>query len=101
MWTSPPVAIPLRDLKLKRLYLPPAKRPDKRAEAIYLAAWYQIEQQGGEKVPNVAPMSADFSDVGALPLLEDLAIPAYLERRDEVQATQDLRSQTQTRSEIL
>ena len=38
--------IPLKDLKQKRLYLPPAKRPDKRAEAIYLAAWYQIEQQG-------------------------------------------------------
>src|SRR6516165_5269412 len=45
MWTSPPVTIPLRGLKLKRLYQPPAKRPDKRAEAAYLAAWYQIEQQ--------------------------------------------------------
>jgi hypothetical protein len=41
---SPPVAIPLKGLKLKRLYLPPAKRPDKRAEAAYLAAWYQIER---------------------------------------------------------
>ena len=41
----PPIAIPFKDLKLKRLYLPPAKRPDKRAEAAYLAAWYQIEQQ--------------------------------------------------------
>src|SRR5215469_15457737 len=41
-----PVAIPLKGLKLKRLYLAPAKRPDKRAEAAYLAAWYQIEQQG-------------------------------------------------------
>ena len=38
--------IPLKGLKQKRLYLPPAKRPNKRAEATYLAAWYQIEQQG-------------------------------------------------------
>jgi hypothetical protein len=28
------------------LFQRPAKRPDKRAEATYLAAWYQIEQQG-------------------------------------------------------
>jgi hypothetical protein len=46
MWSAPPMAIPLKGLKLKRLYLPPAKRPDKRSEAVYLAAWYQIEQQG-------------------------------------------------------
>jgi hypothetical protein len=45
MWSAPPIAIPFRGLRLKRLYLPPAKRPDKRAEAAYLAAWYQIEQQ--------------------------------------------------------
>jgi hypothetical protein len=44
MWSAPPMAIPLKGLKLKRLYLPPAKRPDKRAEAAYFAAWYQIEQ---------------------------------------------------------
>ena len=45
MWSAPPIAIPFKYLKLKRLYQPPAKRPDKRAEAAYLAAWYQIEQQ--------------------------------------------------------
>jgi hypothetical protein len=98
MWASPPVAIPLRGLGLQRLLRRPAKRPDKQAEATYLAAWYQIEQQGGEKVPNVVPMSADFSNVRALPRLDD---PAFLDRRDEVQVTQDLQSQTQTRSEIL
>jgi len=46
MWSAPPIAIPFRGLGLMRLYQPPAKRPDKRAEAAYLAAWYQIEQQG-------------------------------------------------------
>ena len=46
MWSAPPIAMPFKNLKLKRLYLAPAKRPDKRAEAAYLAAWYQIEQQG-------------------------------------------------------
>jgi hypothetical protein len=46
MWSAPPIAMPIKNLKLKRLYQPPAKRPDKRAEAAYLAAWYQIEQQG-------------------------------------------------------
>jgi hypothetical protein len=46
MWSSPPIAIPFRGLRLRRLYQPPAKRPDKRAEAAYLAAWYQIEQEG-------------------------------------------------------
>jgi hypothetical protein len=46
MWTSPPVTIPLRGLRLQRLFPRPAKRPDKRAEATYLAAWYQTEQQG-------------------------------------------------------
>jgi hypothetical protein len=45
MWSAPPIAMPFKNLKLKRLYLAPAKRPDKRAEAAYLAAWYQIEQQ--------------------------------------------------------
>ena len=45
MWSAPPIPVPFRGLRLKRLYLPPAKRPDKRAEAAYLAAWYQIEQQ--------------------------------------------------------
>ena len=44
MWSAPPIAIPFRGLGLMRLYQPPAKRPDKRAEAAYLAAWYQIEQ---------------------------------------------------------
>jgi hypothetical protein len=44
-WSAPPIAMPFRNLKLKRLYQPPAKRPDKRAEAAYLAAWYQIEEQ--------------------------------------------------------
>jgi hypothetical protein len=65
MWSAPPIAIPFKDLKLKRLFQRPAKRPDKRAEATYLAAWYQIEQQGGEKVPDVVPMPADFSNVRA------------------------------------
>ena len=77
MWSAPPIAIPFKGLRLKRLYLPAAKRPDKRAEATYLAAWYQIEQQSFrrprnrkrlDKVPNVVPMSADFSNVGTLPL---------------------------------
>ena len=45
MWCGPPMPIPIIGLKLKRLCLPPAKRPDKRSEAAYLAAWYQIEQQ--------------------------------------------------------
>jgi hypothetical protein len=46
MWSAPPIAMPFKNLKLKRLCQPPAKRPDKRAEAVYLAAWYQIEQRG-------------------------------------------------------
>jgi len=45
MWTSPPVTIPLGGLRLQRLFQRPARRPDKRSEATYLAAWYQIEQQ--------------------------------------------------------
>ena len=52
MWCGPPMPVPLKGLKLKRLCLPPAKRPDKRAEAAYLAAWYQIEQQGLRRTPN-------------------------------------------------
>ena len=44
LWSTPPVAIPLRPLRLRRLFQRPAKRPGKRAEAHYLAAWYQIEQ---------------------------------------------------------
>jgi hypothetical protein len=44
-WTSPPIAIPFRGLRLRRLFQRPAKRPGKRAEAHYFAAWYQIEQQ--------------------------------------------------------
>jgi hypothetical protein len=46
MWTSPPVTIPLRGLRLQRLFRRPAKRPNERAKAAYFAAWYQIEQQG-------------------------------------------------------
>ena len=46
MWSAPPIAMPFKNLKLKRLYQPPAERPDKRAEAAYLAAWYQIELKG-------------------------------------------------------
>jgi hypothetical protein len=46
MWSAPPIAMPFKNLKLRRLYQPPAKSPDKRAEAAYLAAWYQIEQRG-------------------------------------------------------
>jgi hypothetical protein len=45
MWSCPPIAIPFRGLRLMRLFQRPAKRPDKRAEAAYFAAWYQIEQQ--------------------------------------------------------
>ena len=37
LWSTPPVAIPL--------FLRPAKRPDPRAKAAYLAAWYQVGQQ--------------------------------------------------------
>jgi hypothetical protein len=44
LWTSPPIAIPFRPLKLRRLFQRPAKRPGKHAEAHYLAAWYQSEQ---------------------------------------------------------
>jgi hypothetical protein len=73
VWTAPPIAIPFRSLSLRRLFERPAKRPDKRAEAAYLAAWYQIEQEGGEKVPNVVPMSADFSNVRTQALLVNVA----------------------------
>jgi len=45
IWTCPPVAIPFRGLKLRRLFERPAKRPDQRAKAGYFAAWHQIEQQ--------------------------------------------------------
>jgi hypothetical protein len=52
LWSAPPIPIPFRGLRLKRLYLPPAKRPGKRSEAAYLAAWYQIEQQGLGRLRN-------------------------------------------------
>lgn len=45
LWTSPPIAIPFRGLRLKRLFQHPAKRPDDRAKAAYFAALYQVEQQ--------------------------------------------------------
>ena len=45
LWTSPPVPIPIRPLRLRRLFERPAKRPGKRAEAHYLAAWYRDEEQ--------------------------------------------------------
>ena len=45
MWTSPPVPIAFRPLRLRRLFERPAKRPGKRAEAHYLAAWYRDEEQ--------------------------------------------------------
>jgi hypothetical protein len=60
MWSARPIAMPFKNLKLKRLYQPPAKRPDKRAEAAYLAGWYQIEQQGLRRPRNpkaVAPVT--------------------------------------------
>jgi hypothetical protein len=44
LWSAPPIAIPIRGLRLRRLFQRPAKRPGKRAEAHYLAAWYQTEQ---------------------------------------------------------
>src|SRR5262249_49525019 len=63
MWCGPPIAIPLKALKLKRLYLPPAKRPDKRAEAPYLAAGYQMGRQGLRRPgnPNAVAQVGDFS----------------------------------------
>ena len=45
MWTSPPIPIPFRPLRLRRLFQRPAKRPGERAKAHYLAAWYRDEQQ--------------------------------------------------------
>jgi hypothetical protein len=57
MWSAPPIAMPFKNLKLKRLYQPPAKRPDKRAEAAYLAAWYQIEQQGETQRPTMTHLA--------------------------------------------
>jgi hypothetical protein len=56
MWSGPSMPIPLKGLRLQRLFPRPAKRPDKRAEAAYLAAWYQIEQQGlrRRRDPNAA-----------------------------------------------
>jgi hypothetical protein len=61
MWSGPPIAIPFRGLRLKRLYLPPAKRPDKRAEAAYLAAWYQIEQWDLPAAEGYNPLGGSFS----------------------------------------
>jgi hypothetical protein len=63
MWCGPPITIPLKGLQLKRLYLAPAKRPDKRSEIAYLAAWYQIEQQGSRRPlsPNAVAQVVDFS----------------------------------------
>jgi hypothetical protein len=46
LWSAPPVPIPYRGLRLRRLFQRPAKRPDERAKVAYLAAWYQIGQQG-------------------------------------------------------
>ena len=45
MWTSPPIPIPFRPLRLRRLFQCPAKRPGERAKAHYLAAWYRDEEQ--------------------------------------------------------
>jgi hypothetical protein len=45
MWSAPPIAIPFKYLKLKRLYQPPAKRPGERAKAHYLAGWHRDEEQ--------------------------------------------------------
>jgi hypothetical protein len=39
MWTAPN-AVPLKGLGLRRLFLPPAKRPDDLAVAKYFARWY-------------------------------------------------------------
>jgi hypothetical protein len=46
LWSAPPVPIPYRGLRLRRLFQRPAKRPDERAKVAYLAARYQIGQQG-------------------------------------------------------
>jgi len=45
LWSAPPIAIPLRGLRLRRLFQRPAKRPDALARARYLAAWYRDEQR--------------------------------------------------------
>jgi hypothetical protein len=72
MWTAPPIAIPFKGLRLKRLFQRPAKRPDKRAEAAYLAAWYQIEQQGLRRRRNPkAVAQSDRSLTTAQRLTED------------------------------
>ena len=47
LWSAPPIALPFKGLRLRRLFQPPAKRPDTRATADYFAAWYQVEQQAG------------------------------------------------------
>jgi hypothetical protein len=49
-WTSP-ITVPLRWLPLQRLFQRPAKRPDKRAEAAYLAALYQTEIPDTSNIP--------------------------------------------------
>jgi len=43
LWSTPPVAIPFRGLRLQRLFQRPAKRPDALVRAAYLAAWYGQE----------------------------------------------------------
>jgi hypothetical protein len=45
MWSAPPIPIPFRGLRLKRLFQHPAKRPNDRAKAAYFAALYQVGQQ--------------------------------------------------------
>jgi hypothetical protein len=45
LWSAPPIPIPFRGLRLRRLFQHPAKRPGKRVEAHYLAAWYRDEEQ--------------------------------------------------------
>ena len=37
--TCPPITIPLRQLRLQRLFKRPSRRPDERAKANYFAAW--------------------------------------------------------------
>src|SRR6516225_3109668 len=62
LWSAPPIALPLRGLRLKRLFQRPAIRPDPRAVAGYLAAWYQA---GGAGAP---------AGAGAV---DDLEIPTF------------------------
>jgi hypothetical protein len=50
MWSAPPIALPFKGLRLRRLFQRPAVRPDQRAVADYFAAWYQVLQDDHEPI---------------------------------------------------